>query len=83
MSKKMTSKQELMAARTIVRCAFEGCWKTSERPGADGWAALVGWGPGLHDGLYCPEHAAAIEAIEPEIRDKQERAGLRRDGGHA
>jgi hypothetical protein len=52
--------------RRLVRCAFEGCWKTSERPFTDGWADLAGWGPGVPDGLYCPEHAAALEAVLEE-----------------
>jgi hypothetical protein len=46
-----------------VRCAFKGCPKTSERPFADGWADLAGWGPGVPDGLYCREHTAALEAL--------------------
>jgi hypothetical protein len=47
-------------------CAFEGCGKTSERPGADGWTEL--FESGASDGLYCPEHAAALEqcAVRPE-----------------
>jgi hypothetical protein len=60
----------------IFRCAFEGCPKTSEQPGADGWAGLARWGPGVPDGRYCPEHAAALEAIESEVRYEQERVGL-------
>jgi hypothetical protein len=44
-----------------AHCAFEGCRKTTEQPFADGWVDLAGWGPGVPDGRYCPEHAAAIE----------------------
>jgi hypothetical protein len=46
-----------------ARCAFKGCPKTSERPFADGWADLAGWGPGVPDGLYCREHTEALEAL--------------------
>jgi hypothetical protein len=67
-----------VSKRVARRCAFEGCPKTSERPFADGWADLGGWGPGVPDGMYCPEHAAALEAIHWDILDEQERAGPRR-----
>lgn len=53
------------------RCTFESCWKTTERPGADGWTRLSDYGPGVPDGLYCPEHADAIEAILPDITVEQ------------
>ena len=49
--------------KRLWRCAFEGCPKTSEQPFADGWADLAGWGSGVPDGLYCREHADALEAV--------------------
>jgi hypothetical protein len=53
------------------RCAFPGCGKTSERPGAEGWTGL--FESGASDGLYCPEHAAAIEQriTYPDSHDTQ------------
>ncbi|HZZ22329.1 MAG TPA: hypothetical protein VFE60_07035 [Roseiarcus sp.] len=52
------------------RCAFPGCGKTSERPGADGWTARFEWAPDAPE-LYCPEHAAVLERravyLEPEF----------------
>lgn len=53
---------EQVRSKRLARCTFEGCWKTSERPFADGWADLGAWGPGVPDGMYCPQHAAALEA---------------------
>jgi hypothetical protein len=47
---------------TTKTCAFEDCTATTERPAADGWTYLTDW-PGVKDGLYCPAHAAALEAI--------------------
>jgi hypothetical protein len=40
----------------------------------EGWAQLVAWGPGIPDGIYCPEHARAIEAIEADIGEDQAKA---------
>jgi hypothetical protein len=60
--------------RKPVRCAFEGCYRTSDQPFSDGWSYLSGWGPGVPDGDYCPGHVAAIEAIKPDIRAENERA---------
>ena len=57
------------------RCTFEGCGKTTARPGADGWAYLSDHGPGVPDGLYCRAHAEAIEAVLPEIVEDQRRRG--------
>jgi len=44
-------------------CTFEGCPKISQSPGKDGWTFISKWGPGITDGAYCPEHAAALEAV--------------------
>jgi hypothetical protein len=60
-------------SREPVRCTFAGCPKTSVTPFADRWADLAGWGPGVPDGLYCREHAAAIEACHDDIIAEQER----------
>lgn len=46
-----------------TRCTFEGCHRISERPSSSGWAFLTAWGPGIEDGFYCPQHAAALEAL--------------------
>jgi hypothetical protein len=51
----------------LRRCAFEGCWKTSEHLMLDGWGYLSDWGPGVPDGYYCREHKEAIEAIHQDI----------------
>jgi hypothetical protein len=50
-----------------MKCSFQDCKKTSKTPTSEGWASLVAWGPGIPDGMYCPEHAAAIEACHDEI----------------
>jgi hypothetical protein len=52
----------------LHRCTFEGCRKTVEYPQnfalpPKGWSYLVDWGPGIQDGLYCKEHADALEAV--------------------
>jgi hypothetical protein len=44
----------------LRNCTFEGCLKTTENP-TGGWRLFSGWGPD-HDGLYCREHADALEA---------------------
>ena len=48
-----------------MRCAFEGCHRTSDQPDDD-FAYLAGWGPGVPDGYYCREHADALEVIACE-----------------
>jgi len=53
------------------RCRFEGCGKTTENWLGDGWSSISDWGPGVPDGLYCREHAAALEAALPEIMEEQ------------
>jgi hypothetical protein len=47
-----------------IRCSFEGCWRTTWQPYTDGWAGLASWGPGIPDGFYCKQHAAAIDAAD-------------------
>jgi hypothetical protein len=44
-----------------IRCTWDGCWRTSSLPYADGWAYLTLWGPAFKDGFYCKPHADAIE----------------------
>jgi hypothetical protein len=46
-----------------TRCTFEGCPHTTERPIAPGWKWLQDWEPGIKAGYYCPQHAAALEAL--------------------
>ena len=53
----------------IYRCSFKGCHKTAKIPRLEGWAYLANWGPGIPDGFYCGEHAAAIDAVESEISE--------------
>jgi hypothetical protein len=43
-------------------CAWRDCPATTKAPAADGWTHLSDWGLGIRDGIYCPAHAAAIEA---------------------
>lgn len=49
-----------------ARCTWQGCAATTERPALDGWTYLADRGHGIRDGIYCPAHAAAIEAVESE-----------------
>ena len=49
-----------------IRCAWDGCWRTTAHPDTDGWAYLCSWGPAVKDGYYCKAHADAIEAVEME-----------------
>jgi hypothetical protein len=49
-----------------AKCTWEGCPATTERPALDGWTYLSDYGPGIKDGIYCPAHAAAIEAVRSE-----------------
>jgi hypothetical protein len=46
-----------------IRCTWDGCWRSSKQPYADGWAHLMLWGPGVPDGFYCKPHADAIDAV--------------------
>jgi hypothetical protein len=46
-----------------MKCSFDGCYARTERPYADGWSSLTNYGPGIRDGFYCREHAAAIERV--------------------
>lgn len=66
---------EQVRPRRLVRCTFEGCPKTSEHPGRDGWGALAGWGSGVSDGLYCLEHVALLEDAVTSARSRQGRGG--------
>jgi hypothetical protein len=68
---------ERLAKRPSVKCSFENCAKTTRRPSLDGWHSLVGWGPGIPDGWYCPQHAAAIDAVEADIAEIHERRSRR------
>jgi hypothetical protein len=46
------------------RCTYPGCATETERPAIDGWTWFQNLkAPSLPDGLYCPAHAAAIEAL--------------------
>jgi hypothetical protein len=58
-----TKKQADAGARKI-RCAWEGCWRSTTNPGAGGWAYLCEWPSPIKDGLYCRQHWQAIEAVE-------------------
>lgn len=49
-----------------VKCAWAGCLATADRPAPAGWVWLAEWGPGIPDGFYCPDHAAAIEAVREQ-----------------
>jgi hypothetical protein len=60
--------------KQIFRCAFEGCPKTTEQRGLDGWTnfdfdhehpSLTGW--------YSPEHARALEAVLVNEDDEDDR----------
>jgi hypothetical protein len=51
---------------SMIKCTFAGCQKTSEQPTKDGWAHLLGWGPGIADGYYCQAHADALEEVHLE-----------------
>jgi hypothetical protein len=58
---------KLMTDDKKIRCAWEGCWRSTTRhPFLDDWAYLIGWGPAVKAGYYCKEHADAIEAVEME-----------------
>lgn len=48
---------------TKIRCKWEGCWRTTCHPYADGWAYLSDWGPAVKEGFYCQAHADALEAV--------------------
>jgi hypothetical protein len=48
----------------ITRCTFEGCHRTTSDRHAPGWSWLEFRAPGIKDGLYCPQHVAALEALE-------------------
>jgi hypothetical protein len=50
----------------IKRCTYPGCAAATERPSTDGWTWFQALPSGLPDGLYCPAHSAAIEAIISE-----------------
>ena len=56
--------QAAMTSDKKIRCAWDGCWRTTEHPYADGWAYLCSWPPPIRDGYYCQAHADAIEAVE-------------------
>jgi hypothetical protein len=50
--------------RGARKCTYPSCPAETERPGADGWTWFEDLrAPGLPDGLYCPAHSAAIEAV--------------------
>jgi hypothetical protein len=44
-----------------ITCVWKSCRVTTERPGKEGWSWLADWPPPISDGLYCPDHARAIE----------------------
>ena len=46
-----------------TRCTFEGCHRTTSDRHAPGWSFLTDFAPGIKDGLYCPQHVAALEAL--------------------
>jgi hypothetical protein len=48
------------------QCTYPGCSSATERPAADGWTWFEDLALGLPDGLYCPAHSAAIEAVISE-----------------
>ena len=45
------------------KCTFDGCNAETDQPGIDGWSAFGEWGRGINDGLYCPLHVEALEAL--------------------
>jgi hypothetical protein len=47
-----------------IRCAWDGCWRTTAHPYADDWAYLCSWPPPVKDGYYCRSHTDAIEAVD-------------------
>jgi hypothetical protein len=49
----------------IHHCSFEGCGRTTERPALEAWRSYDQIPKELHvpEGLYCPEHAAHVEAL--------------------
>ena len=66
-------------------CTFKGCpKKTVEFVGLppEGWTYLAGWGPGVPDGMYCQEHADALEELHlsGELEEEQQRATRSRGG---
>jgi hypothetical protein len=51
-----------------IKCTFDGCNATHRAVISpflldDGWAWLEQWGPGIKDGIYCPAHVAALDAM--------------------
>jgi hypothetical protein len=70
-----TSKKQTEHLRR-VRCSWEGCWRTTAHPFADGWSNLCDWGPPVKDGFYCRAHADASEAVlldggfDPLVKDR-------------
>jgi hypothetical protein len=61
-----------------TRCTFEGCHRTMERPHTPGWSFFfAGFAPGIKEGLYCPQHVAAIGALyvsgglDPDCDDEE------------
>jgi hypothetical protein len=68
-----------------IRCSWEGCWRTTTKPMADGWAYLFEWPAPIKDGYYCREHADAIEReaaldhlVTDEPHQRRQRATARR-----
>ena len=58
--------QAAMTSDRTIRCAWDGCWRTTAHPYADEWAYLASWGPAVKDGWYCQAHADALETIHLE-----------------
>lgn len=54
-----------------IRCAWDGCWKTTEHLSVDGWSYLAAWGPPVNDGYYCQAHAAALEAVLMDNKEEE------------
>jgi hypothetical protein len=46
-----------------THCTFEGCHRTASDRHAPGWSWLEFSAPGIKEGLYCPQHVAALEAL--------------------
>jgi hypothetical protein len=57
-------------------CSFDGCSAKSNQPTLDGWTQITGW-RGVKSGVYCPNHAAALEAVctEGGIEDPENDLG--------